>query len=160
VTTNTNNDVTDGPTEGPEEQSFFGRGALLGLFGGALVAILVISIFGSVLSLVDDVFGSSTAAEAESNEPVTGEALLVATGEDLATSTGCVGCHSSNGLDGTGPTWSGLAGTVDADYIRRSITEPNADIAAGFGPDIMPATYADTLSSDDLDALVAYISSL
>lgn len=160
MTTDTKNDVPDRESEGHEEKSFFSRGALLGLFGGALLAILVISIFGSVLSLVDDVFGSPTAAEADSNEPLTGEALLVATGEDLATSTGCVGCHSANGLDGTGPTWSGLADTVDNDYIRLSITDPNADIATGFAADVMPATYADTLTGEDLDALVAYIGSL
>ena len=30
---------------------------------------------------------------------LTGEALLIATGEDLATANGCVGCHSSDGID-------------------------------------------------------------
>ena len=160
MTTDSSSEVAESQEEAVAEKSFFARGVLFGLAGGVLAAILVISAFGSVLSLVDDVFGSATAAEAESNEPLTGEALLIATGEDVATSTGCVGCHSSNGLDGTGPTWSGLAGTVDTDYIRRSIIDPNADIAAGFTADVMPATYADTLSSDDLDALVAYIGSL
>ncbi|MCP4965629.1 MAG: c-type cytochrome [bacterium] len=160
MTTDTKNDVPNSESEGEDEKSFFARGVLLGLFGGALAAILVISIFASVLSLVDDVFGSSTAAVADSNEPPTGEASLIATGEDLATTKGCVGCHSTDGLDGVGPTWSGLGATTDDDYIRLSITDPNADIAAGFAPDLMPAIYADTLSSDDLDALVAYIGSL
>lgn len=160
MTTETKNDVPNGGSEGEDEKSYFASGTLLGLFGGALAAILVVSIFASVLSLVDDVFGSSTAAEADSNEPLTGEALLIATGEDLATTTGCVGCHSTNGLDGTGPTWSGLGDTADEDYIRLSITDPNADIVDGFMADVMPTTYDDTLSSEDLDALVAYILSL
>ncbi len=160
MTTDSSSEVAESQEEAVAEKSFFARGVLLGLAGGVLAAILVISVFGSVLSLVDDVFGSATAAEAESNEPLTGEALLIATGEDLATTSGCAGCHSANGLDGTGPTWSGLAGTVDAAYIERAILEPNTDIAAGFAADIMPATYADSLSAEDIEALVVYIGSL
>lgn len=160
MTTDEKSDVTESTESEGSEQSFFARGALLGLAGGALVAILLISVAGSVTSLFDDVFGSSTAAEAESNEPLTGEALLIATGEDLATTTGCIGCHSNNGLDGTGPTWSGLSGTVDAAYIRNAIVNPNSEIAEGFAEGVMPATYGDSLSEEDLDALVAYISSL
>lgn len=159
MSTDASSKVTESVEEVDSEKSFFARGALLGLVGGVAAAVLIMSVFGSVLSLVDDVFGSSTAA-AESNEPLTGEALLIATGEDLATSSGCVGCHTTNGLDLTGPSWSGLAGRVDEAYIRRAILEPNADIAAGFAPDLMPADYADSLSSEEVDALVAYISSL
>ncbi len=160
MTTDEKSKVTESIEQDGSEKSFFARGALLGLAGGALAAMLLISVAGSAISLFDDVFGSSTAAEAESNEPLTGEALLIATGEDLATTTGCVGCHSSNGLDGTGPTWSGLISSVDAAYVRNAIVNPNAEIAAGFAEGIMPATYGDSLSEEDLDALVAYISSL
>lgn len=151
-------DVKDEAAEGTEK-SFFARGALLGLVGGVVVAIMLISVGGSIVSLVDDLFGSA-AVEAAPAEELTGEALLIATGEDLATTNGCVGCHSINGLDGTGPTWSGLATTVDGEYLRRAIVQPNADIAAGFAADIMPQVYADTLMAEDIDALVAYIQSL
>lgn len=160
MTTDANNEVTESAEEVENERSFFARGAALGLVGGVAIALLVMSVFGSVVSLIDDVFGSSTAAQAESNEPLTGEALLVATGEDVANSAGCVGCHTTNGLDLTGPTWSGLSARADDEYIRTSILDPNADIAAGFAADLMPATYADSLSAEDLDALVAYLKSL
>jgi cytochrome c oxidase subunit 2 len=154
-------DVKDEATESAQEaeKSFFARGALLGLVGGVVVAILLISVGGSVVSLVDDLFGS-TEVEAAPAEELTGEALLIATGEDLATTNGCIGCHSINGLDGTGPTWSGLAATVDDEYLRRAILQPNADIAAGYTEGIMPVTYEDSLSTEDIDALVAYIQSL
>lgn len=141
------------------EKSFFVRGVLLGLAGGALVAVLLISVGGSVISLFDDVFGSGEEAAAPAEE-LTGDALLIATGSNLATTNGCIGCHSVNGLDGTGPTWTGLAARVDEEYLRRAILEPNADIAEGFTAGVMPVTYADTLSDEDVDALVAYIQSL
>lgn len=156
-------DVKEEATEIAEEQaekSFFARGALLGLFGGALAAILLISVGGSVVSLFDDVFGSGEEVAAAPAEELTGEALLISTGSNLATTSGCIGCHSTNGLDGTGPTWQGLGATVDDEYLRRAIVDPNADIAPGFEPDVMPATYADSLSSEEVDALVAYIKSL
>lgn len=149
-------EVADQPEQ---EKSFFARGALLGLVGGALVAILLISVGGSVISLFDDVFGSGEEAAAPAEE-LTGEALLISTGSNLATTNGCIGCHSVNGLDGTGPTWTGLAARVDEEYLRRAILEPNADIAEGYTEGVMPVTYADSLSAEDVDALVAYIQSI
>ncbi len=149
----------DEATEGVEEQkSFFARGAFYGLIGGAVVALMLISVVGSVDSLFDDVFGSSTPAAAD-EAPVNADPV-VAAGEDLATNLGCAACHSSNGVDGTGPTWKGLSETVDAEYIRVAIINPNDVIAEGYLPDVMPANYGDSLSESDLDALVAYISSL
>ena len=159
VATDVADEVAEGGQEAESDKSLFGRGILYGLVGGALVAIMLISVGGSVVSLVDDVFGSGE-TEAAPAEELTGEALLIATGEDLSTTNGCIGCHSVNGLDGTGPTWSGLATSVDTEYLRRAILEPNADIAAGFTEGVMPVTYADSLSSEDIDAIVAYIESL
>jgi len=160
VTTDIKDESVDAVAEAGDEKSFFARGAMVGMAGGPLIAILVMGATGSFLSLAEDVFGSTTVAEAESNEPLTGEALLVATGQDLTAANGCIGCHTTDGRNGTGPTWSGLAETVDEDYLRRAILEPNVDIAEGFSPDLMPSTYADALSDEDVDAIVAYLSSL
>ncbi len=160
MTTNAKSEATESIEELEDEKSFFIRGAMVGLLGGVVVAVLIMSVAGSVLSLIDDVFGSATVAAADSTEPSIGEASLVAAGEELATNNGCVACHSRDGIDGIGPTWSGLAERVDEAYIRQSILEPNAAIAAGFPENLMPAFYADRLSDDDLNALVAYISSL
>ena len=153
----TENEMTDSVEE-KEEKSFFFRGAVLGLAGGAVAALLLISVAGTVVSLVDDIFGSSTAA-AMDDEPVVVDPVIAA-GEALATSSGCVACHSTDGLDGVGPSWQGLSASVDAEYIRTAILNPNAVIAAGYTEGVMPSTYADTLSDEDVDALVAYISSL
>ena len=159
----TDNDKPDSVVENGEngvgdEKSFFARGAALGLVGGALVAVLLMSAFGSVVSLVDDVFGSSTAAAAD-EEPIVLDPVAAA-GQGFATSKGCTGCHSVDGSDNTGPTWQGLATSVDEEYIRTAIVNPNAVIADGYAEGIMPANYADTLTTEEIDALVAYILSL
>jgi mono/diheme cytochrome c family protein len=141
-----------------KEKSFFARGALLGLVGGALAAVIFMGAAGTVISLTDNVFGSSTAAAAN-DEPVVVDPV-VARGESLASTNGCAVCHSTNGVDGTGPTWKGLGEKRDEAYLRQSIVDPNADIVAGFSPDIMPQTFGDTLTDDDISALIAYIQSL
>jgi cytochrome c oxidase subunit II len=91
-------------------------------------------------------------------------------GLGLLEEKGCLGCHSTDGSSGVGPTLRGLfGGTVvvltggverrlqaDEEYLRRSILEPHADLARGFGP-IMPAV---PLTKAELDATVAAIESL
>lgn len=100
-----------------------------------------------------------------------GNAAAISAGTDLATSKGCIACHSTNGRDGVGPTWSGLFGsersledgsTVTADdaYLRESIVDPQAKVVDGFIAGIMPGSFGDSLTDEELDALVAYIQSL
>ena len=50
------------------------------------------------------------------------------------------------------------AGEPVADYVRQSIVDPNAVVAAGYQPGVMPPNFGDTLSPEELDALVAYLS--
>ena len=89
---------------------------------------------------------------------------LVARGQALALSKGCVACHTIDGSAGVGPTWKGLLGKterftdgssakLDAAALRQDIREPLARIAQGFAP-VMPKS---ELSDAELDALVAYI---
>lgn len=89
-------------------------------------------------------------------------------GKKLAADKGCLGCHSLDGSRGVGPTFKGIFGkletvitngkerqiTVDEEYLRRSVKDPNADIVMGFQP-IMPA-FKD-LSTEELEALVKFI---
>lgn len=93
-----------------------------------------------------------------------------ARGQAIAADTGCQACHSTDGAAGTGPTWKGLAGasrplvsgeTVTADdaYLFNSIIDPPSQVVAGFEP-VMPTTYADQLSEQEIDDLVEYIKSL
>jgi len=82
---------------------------------------------------------------------------------------GCQQCHSVDGSPRTGPTFFKVFGkeetladgsiiTVDEDYIRESVLEPNAKVVAGFEP-VMP-TYQGRMKDDQIEALIAYIKSL
>jgi mono/diheme cytochrome c family protein len=97
------------------------------------------------------------------------DAALIAVGKDL--SVICLACHSTDGVDGLGPTWTGLFGsersfedgstaTADSAYILESIVDPEARVVDGFIKGIMPPSFGSTFSGDELDALVAYIGSL
>ena len=93
----------------------------------------------------------------------------VEAGEILYTRRGCVQCHSIDGSAKVGPTFSKVFGTqqsmadgstvtVDENYIRESILEPQAKIRAGYKP-VMP-TYQGQLKDEEIGALIAYIKSL
>lgn len=93
---------------------------------------------------------------------------MASAGETLFHTLGCSTCHLPNGR-GTGPSLVGLYRSevllasgetvlADAQYIRRSIIDPNAQIVAGYPP-IMP-TYAGQVSEEELLRLVEYIRSL
>lgn len=91
-----------------------------------------------------------------------------ANGETLSLTNGCVGCHA---LDPeavmTGPTWHNMGdtavGRVDGQspalYLYNSIVEPNSYVNDGYPAGVMPQTYADTLSTEDLADVVAYLLS-
>ncbi len=88
-------------------------------------------------------------------------------GRDIAQSSGCPACHGLNGEGKTGPAWVGLAGSertlddgtvvvADTDYLRRSILDPGSQQIAGYTIE-MPIN---SLTDDDVDAIVTYIEEL
>jgi cytochrome c oxidase subunit 2 len=88
-------------------------------------------------------------------------------GKQLFISAGCSGCHSTTPDNIVGPGLGGVdarAGTrkpgmSSDDYIRESIVNPTAYVVEGFAP-VMPANFAQTLSADDINALIAYLKTL
>jgi hypothetical protein len=50
-----------------------------------------------------------------------------------------------------------LRGTSEA-FIEEAIVDPNAEIARGYQPDLMPPNFAQQLSPDQLGALVAFLA--
>ena len=52
------------------------------------------------------------------------------------------------------------SGVSAEDYLRQSITAPNADVVGGFAANVMPATYAASLSEQEINDLVAYMLTL
>jgi cytochrome c oxidase subunit 2 len=95
----------------------------------------------------------------------TGDA--VSQGRELATSRGCTACHTIDGKPSIGPTWLGLygktetlvgGGTVKVDdaYLKKSITEPTAQVVQGFPP-VMPPS---NLNDREIDAVIEYMKSV
>jgi cytochrome c oxidase subunit 2 len=79
--------------------------------------------------------------------------------EQIFTSAGCSGCHTLAKAGATakvGPDL-GKLGNVDANFIRTSIVDPNADVTKGYNPNIMPQDFKTKLSKEELDALVKYL---
>ncbi len=94
---------------------------------------------------------------------------LAVQGQQLFVQNGCSTCHLLD-QQGRCPNLRGLYNkpvllddgrTVIADdaYIRESILDPNAKIAASFKPDIMP-NFNGQLSEENVIQLIAYIKSL
>jgi cytochrome c oxidase subunit 2 len=85
-----------------------------------------------------------------------------AAGKKVFADSGCSGCHTFQPAGATGKIGPDLDQALkgkDAAFIKTSIQDPGAEIAKGF-PDIMPKTYADSLSPEELDALVKYLGTV
>lgn len=115
-------------------------------------------------------------SEAASSEPVAqGQALF------RAATPGCAVCHSlAPGVNLAGPSLAGIAGraagivadpnyrgkaTDAAGYIRESVVAPSAHLVPGpvysaNGRSFMPDTYGRDLQPQQIDQLVAYLSTI
>jgi cytochrome c oxidase subunit 2 len=83
-------------------------------------------------------------------------------GETVFTSAGCGACHTFTPAGSTaevGPSLDEIdpGGTPLEDFVRESIVDPNAEVTSGYQPDVMPATFDQTLTDEQLDALVQYL---
>lgn len=98
--------------------------------------------------------GGQASAGSESGESPDAMALMQA--------NACMGCHT---LDGQGmeigPTFDGIGSRRSADHIRRSIVEPNAEVAEGYESvaGSMPPNFGELLSDAELDAIVDFLAS-
>ena len=94
---------------------------------------------------------ATTTQQAPAGNPAAGKALFA--------SNGCAGCHTfaAAGASGTvGPNLDEVLKGKDAAFVRQSIREPNAEIAPGYQPGIMPSF--DQLSDKQVDDLVAFLT--
>jgi mono/diheme cytochrome c family protein len=85
------------------------------------------------------------------------------------TAPACGSCHSLKaGVTLVGPSLANIgaqagsmeAGKSDEQYLRESITDPNAFVVEGFPANVMPTVYGSQLTSKQIDDLVAYLLSL
>ena len=83
----------------------------------------------------------------------------VAKGQQLFTDQKCTLCHSIAGKGNAKGSLDGVGSTLSADEIRSWITDPKG-MAAKTKAIRKPEMKVYTLPKDDVDALVAYLSSL
>ncbi len=90
-------------------------------------------------------------------------------GEQVFQKKACFTCHAVDGTRLVGPPLNGIFGnpvkhtdgstvTVDENYIRQSLLDPQSQVVEGYTP-VMP-TYQGQLKDREIDALNAYIKSL
>jgi cytochrome c oxidase subunit II len=76
------------------------------------------------------------------------------------TATACGACHTladAGTNSETGPDLDETLADKDEAYIEEAIVAPDKEIAAGFQAGLMPKNYGDTLSDEELEALVKYL---
>ncbi len=81
-------------------------------------------------------------------------------GAQVFANNGCGGCHTlaeaqSGGT--TGPNLDQALPGQTAAMVEKSIADPNAVIAKGFPPNVMPPDYEQTLTPAELEDLVQYL---
>jgi mono/diheme cytochrome c family protein len=86
-------------------------------------------------------------------------------GEQIFTAGGCAGCHTlakANATGTIGPSLDDLAATAGQqdgspeEYVRESLLDPDAVVAEGFQPGVMPS-YEGRLTDEQIQALAQYL---
>jgi mono/diheme cytochrome c family protein len=81
-------------------------------------------------------------------------------GAQVFANNGCGGCHTlaaakAGGM--VGPNLDEVLPGQSIAMIHEDVANPNKDIAKGYPPNVMPATYEQTLSPKELEDLVQYL---
>lgn len=112
-------------------------------------------------------------ADSASLTTESGEQAPGAEGLKIMINQGCNACHSSDGTVVVGPSYFNLYGekqlvikdgkevtvTVDDDYIKRSIFDPNFEVVKGFPRDMMQS-YKGQVTDDDVLKIIEYLKTL
>lgn len=133
--------------------------------GEVLVAFVLAAVIATfVLAFT---FGADSSIEQGGTEEVVA-AEPWERGQEIASSFGCAGCHTTTGEVTQGPSWLNLFGKtetlndgtkvlVDETYVQESILDPTAKLVQGFDA-VMP-TFS-TLTDADIQDVIAYMQSV
>jgi mono/diheme cytochrome c family protein len=83
-------------------------------------------------------------------------------GAQVFANNGCGGCHTlaaakSGGV--TGPNLNEVLPGQSAAMVEDSIVDPNANIAKGYPPNVMPQNFKTIIKSNEIEQLVEYLIS-
>jgi mono/diheme cytochrome c family protein len=121
--------------------------------------VVLIVLFGLVLA------GCGGEEVVSPTGPVVGTLPTAAEGNPAAGKTtfndaGCGGCHTfapAASKGSIGPNLDDALKGKDAAFIKESVADPNAEVASGFQPNIMPQDYGSQLTSQQIADLVAFL---
>jgi mono/diheme cytochrome c family protein len=142
-----------------------------------LFVVVAVLLVAGMLTAVEVFGGEHEAREADGREQTMTETGATETGQ---TETGapegdpaagrqvftsvaqppCGSCHTLQAAGATqtlGPNLDEVLQGKDAAFIRESIENPDAEVAQGFSADLMPETYGEQLSDEELANLVAFL---
>jgi mono/diheme cytochrome c family protein len=131
----------------------------------------VISGFISILllGLLLVACGGRDDSAASAGDAGRGQALYEQTILGPNAAPGCVTCHSREaGKTLVGPSHAGLAtiaesavpGKTAEEFLKESISDPNAHVTEGFAPGVMYQNYGKDLSEQEINDIVAYLLTL
>jgi mono/diheme cytochrome c family protein len=82
-------------------------------------------------------------------------------GAQVFANNGCGGCHTFAAAKSGGVTGPDLDEFLtpgdDAAAVEEMIVDPNAEIAKGYPPNVMPANFGETISPREIEQLVEYL---
>jgi mono/diheme cytochrome c family protein len=81
-------------------------------------------------------------------------------GAQVFANSGCGGCHTlaaANAGGSVGPDLDEVLPGQDAAKVEEDIVDPNAAIAKGYPPNVMPANFGQSLSKKEIEDLVEYL---
>jgi cytochrome c553 len=133
----------------------------------SLIMLLIVALV-MVLAACGGGEADSGGGEAASagGDAARGEELYKQTIIGEASAPGCITCHSlDEGVVLVGPSHNGMgsrangavAGLSADEYLKQSITEPNAHITDGYTEGVMYQFYANDLSEQEIADLVAFL---
>jgi mono/diheme cytochrome c family protein len=108
------------------------------------------------------VTGQDIVAAREAAAASAGSAAASLDPREIMRNTLCFGCHTL-GDEGValGPSFNEMGARIDAERIRRSILDPNAEIAEGYEhlAGSMPPNLGELLTDQQVDVLVEFLAS-
>ncbi|MDQ1300546.1 MAG: L-cysteine S-thiosulfotransferase [Chloroflexota bacterium] len=126
--------------------------------------LMVVGVIVAALALAACGGGASQAPAGGAADAAAGKALFAQT--VIGTNPGCVTCHSLEaGKTLVGPSMAGIAGRAGStvsgqsaeQYLKQSLTEPDAYLVKGFAKGLMVKP---TLTDKQVSDLVAYMLTL
>jgi cytochrome c2 len=138
----------------------------IGLNNDEIAAVIAFlqSIQGGKVTVTPKMVAAFTGTEAPAQPGTATAQPVVATATDrppgqLIAELACIACHKFDEPGPlVGPSLWDIGARQNEDYIRQSILEPNAVIAEGFPPNLMPQDLGQKMNGMEFERLVHWLS--